>query len=457
MLLVMEIRLNVVARFFFALLLIGGFCGCEKSLPPAVIVGGSMAPQLLGEHLQCTCPDCRFAFASDPRARSSQLNLVCPNCGSDEISPNTSRLQPPLEFELSPARGAIERFDIVAFRFSDRPEFGVKRVLGLPGESIQFSAGDLLINGSRIAKQPHQILEQMVLVYDSRFTPAPTSDTQSRLIPDEAEADWRFENQRWTFRRREQRAESERQPQLSDSPLTGLRYQHFACYRQPQPLNSPSPVTDFLAYNQTLTEQLYPTDQLIAIWNLRCNSQARFSVNLGLAPSVCRIELNCQQSQAVIQTDARPAKSIDIETASDAVELAIAKVDGYWTIWLNRIVLFRTVCTSTSPDQPLVAENSSATEPVRKSAVTAAKPPTAFLTGADGQIELERFRLFRDVYYRYPEGESTIDRWQLSETEFFVAGDNQSVSIDSRHWQKPGLAKSQIIAKLKGIDLGTKD
>ncbi|MEX2315611.1 MAG: signal peptidase I [Pirellulales bacterium] len=47
-----------------------------------------------------------------------------------------------------------QRWDVVVFRCPDRAdEFCVKRVVGLPGDSVELIAGELFVNGQRVVKQ----------------------------------------------------------------------------------------------------------------------------------------------------------------------------------------------------------------------------------------------------------------------------------------------------------------
>jgi len=53
----------------------------------------------------------------------------------------------PMYFFSSP-----KRFDIVAVRYAGRRVMLLKRIIGLPGETVEFRRGDLYINGRHIAE-----------------------------------------------------------------------------------------------------------------------------------------------------------------------------------------------------------------------------------------------------------------------------------------------------------------
>lgn len=56
--------------------------------------------------------------------------------------------------------GKVERFDIVVIRLKQRGEDLVKRVIGLPGETITFSADRLYVDGQEI---PQDFLDQQYI------------------------------------------------------------------------------------------------------------------------------------------------------------------------------------------------------------------------------------------------------------------------------------------------------
>lgn len=173
---------------------------------------GSMAPVLLGQHKDIVCPNCGMRFEVDREV--SQVN--CPNCdlllrGSDvEFAPCTCF--PSLaRAHIRPGGNRIlvdkfaydfkspERDDVIVFvapRFSQQcrdcgrtienlereltacPYCGstrlkkmnknyIKRLVGLPGDSIEIKSGDVFVDG-KAARKPASAQEALWLhVYDS--------------------------------------------------------------------------------------------------------------------------------------------------------------------------------------------------------------------------------------------------------------------------------------------------
>ena len=143
---------------------------------PCRVSGGSMAFALLGVHRHAICPDCGFAFACDAEVLPSSPRAICPNCGSvvesidslpvldgDRVLVDRSA------FQFRPPR----RWEIVAFRDpAEAKKIAIKRVAGLPGESVQIQDGGLYINGQIVRKTLERQCAMAVLVYDAQYAPA---------------------------------------------------------------------------------------------------------------------------------------------------------------------------------------------------------------------------------------------------------------------------------------------
>lgn len=153
-----------------------------------VIPTGSMAPTLLGRHKDVSCNKCGTAFtvgASDEiddetgyyRPSYRVETAFCPNCRyennvhdlpafkGDRILVNKF----PYEF------GEPDRFDVIVFKFPEQPTTNyIKRLVGLPGEIIRISRGDLYARGSetdewRVLRKENPDKQRTIqqLVYDN--------------------------------------------------------------------------------------------------------------------------------------------------------------------------------------------------------------------------------------------------------------------------------------------------
>ncbi len=134
----------------------------EGLLTSFVVSSGSMSPSLHGPHYMLRCPDCETAFCietGDPPQDSQNAPPLrwgtCPACAfaqtpvpkdafcmGDRILVNRAALS------LRP----IRRWDVVLFRTPDDGTLTVKRVVGLPGETLEIRDGDIVIDGRIVTK-----------------------------------------------------------------------------------------------------------------------------------------------------------------------------------------------------------------------------------------------------------------------------------------------------------------
>ena len=124
-----------------------------------VIPTGSMAPTLYGRHKEAACTKCGHTItvgASDEMDADSGLlheetrihNAICPNCRyvneiTSALSFNGDRiLVNKFPYEL----GNPTRWDVFVFKYPEKPHINyIKRLVGLPGETIRIRQGNLYL------------------------------------------------------------------------------------------------------------------------------------------------------------------------------------------------------------------------------------------------------------------------------------------------------------------------
>jgi signal peptidase I len=159
-----------------------------------VIPTGSMAPTLMGRHKEIACPQCGFIYAvnasQEAEARSAAHYVysgLCVNCRYQAVHLDSEPsfkgdrilvMMFPYDLPFLPGSGPPQRWDVVVFRYPEEPEVSyIKRLVGLPGETIRIYHGDVFVKsaGSEAftqARKPmrHQMATQ-VTVYDDRYRP----------------------------------------------------------------------------------------------------------------------------------------------------------------------------------------------------------------------------------------------------------------------------------------------
>jgi signal peptidase I len=187
-----------------------------------VIPTGSMAPRLYGEHIDLTCPACQHEFAygwsvgQEQRAREMSggdrravasgkrdpTGAVCPTCGYDVmpdgfVSGGDRVLVMKYLYRFQPPKP----WDVVVFKNpQDNSENYIKRLIGLPGETIEIVHGDVFCRPKgqsefRVRrKQDPKVQDAMwQVVFDNDYRPKPgvferansTRSASSRVYPPE--------------------------------------------------------------------------------------------------------------------------------------------------------------------------------------------------------------------------------------------------------------------------------
>ena len=160
-----------------------------------VIPTGSMAPTLMGTHKDLECPYCGINYrtgASEELPDRSQQGAVvgsaCPNCYADvhlDLSENPNHAtfsgDRILVSKFSYSLGSPKRFDVGVFKNPHNAKQNyIKRIVGLPSETIRISNGDLYVkpDGAEqfaIARKDslRKLLSMSHLVHDSRYQSKP--------------------------------------------------------------------------------------------------------------------------------------------------------------------------------------------------------------------------------------------------------------------------------------------
>jgi signal peptidase I len=243
-----------------------------------VIPTGSMAPTLMGRHKEVLCPQCGFVYAVnasdevEPRAGTHDVfSGICVNCRhqarlKDSPSFKGDRILVmmfPYDLTSLPGAKPPERWDVVVFRYPEEPEVSyIKRLVGLPGETLRIHHGDVFIRPPgqedfAIARKPYKHLRSMeIAVYDDRNRPTSLAGRPEwrRWAPTTGTA-WKLDEDRPG----QYRMDSSGSPGES---WAELRYRHLVpdpeqwdavLNERPLPrLPRPTLVTDFYSYNTNM-------------------------------------------------------------------------------------------------------------------------------------------------------------------------------------------------------------
>ncbi|AQT69415.1 Signal peptidase I T [Anaerohalosphaera lusitana] len=430
---------------------------------------GSMASSLKGAHFKLRCSQCGYLYDYgfdhqrynlSPNVTPGGDNVVieplrtgrgnrvqrtlpprCPSCGYFMAPVKLSYGRPvvPPErvgpvtkgdriFVLKCIYQFIEpsRWDVVVFKNPVEPAINyIKRMIALPGETVEIVDGDIYIDG-KMARKPENVQEEMWMsVYDNDYHP---------VEPEIA----RYNGHTWV------------QPFVntegSQWDLTENSGRLFKLESSPDNIHTiyydTSKGNDFrasYAYNNPRSYKFMPV----------CSDlMAQFQVQAGQGDAVLGAELTKYGIRYRGRVNSDGTMVISRIDAEDTItELAAGQ--GKW-VQGDEAKRFRFM----NVDHRLVLEFGDSQIEYdlgrdRDDAGTIIKVmPEAKIFGA-GELTLSHVGLFRDMHYTQvtQNGDHILragagDPFTLSDDQYFVCGDNSPASFDSRLWDQPGLGNS---------------
>jgi signal peptidase I len=439
---------------------------------PCRVAGASMAVALLGMHHDVICADCGFAFACDAAVRPASPRAICPNCG---YANNNLELLPDLDGDrVLIDRSAFHfrrprRWEIVAFRHPrEARKIVIKRVVGLPGESIQILNGDVYVNGQIQRKTLDPQRSMAVTVYDANYSPARTPTgpiLHPRWQGENEKSLWNSDHGRFTHPNTSESLVKYPHPSplpegegtidgnLPEGegtidgilPTAGavpgegiidwLVYHHWRRIPFRQGEVQECPITDIMAYNQSLPrreEDVHAMNDLMLSFRLmKTFGQGKFFIRANYGKDVYLLEIDPEAGIYRIKRNDREISPEEnrIALENKALDVVVSLIDRQFLLALND----RTVCCLPMDDP--IPRTESTSQP--------------FAIGTTGLgVVVEDLRIYRDIYYTNPVGRGS--RWvkeestHLGKDEYFVLGDNSSIAEDRRTWP----ASSPVIDNL---------
>ncbi|MGQ0634501.1 MAG: signal peptidase I [Planctomycetaceae bacterium] len=450
-----------------------------------LIETGSMAPCLLGCHVRLSCPACGLEFAVD--GKSSCGMAACPNCG--QSVPATAHLRNDGD-HLFVHRSAFfwrrpRRWEVVVFRNPQKStQAFVKRVVGLPGETVEIRDGDVFINGALQAKDYSTQCGMRIPVYDhDHFPTGDDPDWRPRWLVDRTQGGWSEvggefhfapqasadESAEWVcYRHWVRRGGAQKtvvpleawpaqtgNPEMSCLAYDESRHQLVCRGAMSHALRDEllnldgvafrdaidrlyeashiAPITDFCGYNCGRSDGNHEVRDLMISLEAEFDDQpGAFFVELsdGSARMQCEfdvaareVRLHDLQTKAVVRNAPLPRELVQAPTQ---IEFSL----------MDRQVLLAVGGRQTFEPwncPPPGQMGGTPWQPVR--------------WGARGMAAVVRHvRLYRDVHYTVgdPEGR-TPPRYQLGPDQYFVLGDNSPVSRDSRVWPAGVAVTSELL------------
>ncbi len=381
-------------------------------LIPVRVVSTSMAPALLGPHRRPVCSTCGASHNVDATAPAAPVR--CPQCGAYPIDVRRFSVlagDRVLVDRLWPRR--LRRWELVVFRCPDSANtLCVKRVVGLPGETVSLRGGDIFVNG-RLARK--SLPDQRRMARGVHPPPGDASKCAGSLWKsDQRPSGWSRCQGGFVWR--------SLAPRASDG-VDWLR-----C----EPQNG---VTETMVYHGTLSRRAPRMRDVMVCFTLVPDGPGQLRLAAHDGPDRMEACLDCPHGQAKLLRNGHPVANGRLPPTvcsgqPSAWEWSL--FDARWLLAVDgRIVLeFDRVWRPPDHDRPAL-----------RLAIGTRNLPA----------QLFDVSVWRDVDYVPTARSDPRDSrsWRLGNDQIMVLGDNSPRSRDSRHWrQGPGLPVSLILGRV---------
>ena len=436
-----------------------------------VIPTGSMAPTLQGRHVDIHCKECGYNFrvgasGENPDTRASRManrepwitgHATCPICRYTQELDRKFTGWPTNEdsfygdriivskfaYELSDP----ERWDVIVFKYPSNPKQNyIKRLIGLPGETIKLEFGNVYIRneqgGFDIARKPHHKLKVMLQKVDdtnfiakqlkevnwpSRWDEWSAAKEQKNWSVDQSQANPTFElassgETSWLrYRHIVPRANdwisyirnAELPPRLKD--FKGQLIADFYAYNYVMPLrlNDNYSVEDIIGFSQIATDRYLteysgihwvPDLALDSVIEVKSDSGElvldvvksgdHFYCTIDVATGIAKLRCD-NENVNFVASDQPVSESPSAVTpirGKGTYKVRYANVDDKLYLWVNeKVIQF---------DGPTEYENSLERFPIPK--YSADDPGDAEPIGVGGkgiELNVKRLQVLRDIYY----------------------------------------------------------
>lgn len=402
------------------------------AVEPFGVPTGSMAPTLIGNHKNVECPRCGFHVrVGEPSGQQGYPTVFCTNCGKADLATtqattvsgdrllvdkNVFRIRSPRRWE--PA---------VFICPSDRSKPYVKRVVGLPGESLQVFDGDIYVAGKLVRKTLKEARECRVLVFDSAFAPT---------------GGW---NRRWY--------EDGTIPVMGAlagvTPPPWLAFDGDELRLSSEKSTAPNLVTYWHVSPDTLAPEVLRD-------GFEYNGHTSAAQNYAVHDFTVEYEVTIVAGQGTLftrMTDGQDEATAHLAVGGDHIESGLHIPAKGLVRTANRTPL--QVGKTYRVEMAFVDRRIGVAVDGKEYfsfdfAEPAARPDLSapFKLGAQGiTATVKNVKLYRDIYYRPSGTHGTSQPYTLGPKEYFLLGDNSANSDDSRSWQIPAVPERNFLGK----------
>ena len=388
-------------------------------ITPVTVSGSSMAPTLVGPHIEMVCSKCQQTLCLAAQQLPTANLIHCPYCQQGRLDWTHAGSNPGTRLWIDRTLTGWRlphRWEVVVFYSPwqnytfhsskqgshETAALCTKRVLGLPGEQLQLVAGDLWIDGQLQVKK---LNEQRLLRQLIRCKPSPLT------LPKDNK-------------------DSEKESLF----LTDQSY------------------TDDAPYNGQLSRKLNLVHDFMLSTHLTCQGKGSLTWTIDDGRQPLAIQIQPAAGTIQLLDHGRP---LLMQTLSESSRQRLAHGEVLLEL-------------STFDRQLLLAIDGQVElqYPLQLGVLPAGTRDPFVVTVTNLTVSLREAALWRDVYYgARPVGlgswGTTVTRknisakhqtacWQLASDELFLVGDNAPVSIDSRVWPQAGIPRHLLVGRVIG-------
>lgn len=373
-----------------------------------------MSPAFLGKYAQYECPQCtcQLRVTIDERIhRNANHTLWCPHCQAD-LTERPFEVSKGDVCTIEPVQ-TLRRWDVVAARAPHHADrVLIKRIVGLPGETISIRDGDVFADGRRLQKSLDTIRQMAVLVHDSNYDRS--LDRPTAWFAEQNSA-WKWKVGQWHV---EDESTALDNPLRFVPPVTAMTVAS----------TSTKKITDYNRFDPFTSRPLnYVGDILLTLQiELRGAADFRIAMNDGWHEWDFEVEetagLRLRRDGAIVEE-----KQLAALEADRYLQLELATIDGRMVIGIDsKVVLLANAASHLNRQIPQV--------------------PIQIFGNSD--MAFVRAMVHRDVYY-VPYAAASDFRHRLEADEYFLLGDYGYASIDSRHDQIGAFQRTDVLGTIK--------
>jgi signal peptidase I len=441
----------------------------------AVVDGNSMAPTFWGQHIRTSCPDCRCSFVIGTEWSQPPAESVCPNCGYEWAfnleAPvcSGSRLfySPLLDGDLQPCNHPDVRFQVVAFKNHEISQgYGIKRIVGLPGEEIELRGGDLYANGEIVRKSFAEQRRVAIVVHDQQFVPGsveklPHEATQNFETGDARSPRWKPT----TYSPSVGDVETAVKPTVEiGKPIDWIAYEHRRTFSSRSPLRAPMPIKDVDAFNVEPVRDLVDCHDLAVRFDCCARTLESLHVRIHNGFEWCEWKWDLGAGSVQVFQSDKLVGQADVDTtvcvsnlsqdrSRDEGQLAsgfhgceaetcsvfFSTFDQQLCAVLNETEYLRVGATWQGESSPL-------SQPI----MIGWKQRADVAPNSTQPIILpESIIVLRDIVYLDKDFSiKPLKFKRLADDEYLLLGDNPPISRDSRHWNEPAVRLQNIVGTI---------